>query len=402
MKKVKIGRNDACPCGSGIKYKNCCARGKKNQSFLRNPLFISVLVIFCLMTYSFAALLSSEDSHVSQAVPPEAANSSTAAVTNVAKDNSLNADRDAGHSARSVTARDDHTEEQSDANGGLYNLRARQYDPGTGRFLTPDSWEGDITRPATLNKYAYADGNPVNRTDPSGHFTIGEINTAHVIRNVLTDLQINTGMNLADAHSDPTGKSYVEDQKDALLVSAITGMAPRIFKLLDKRNKRNLLKIAGCFTAGTSVHTFRGLLHIEDIEPDDYVLAHNEMTGEWEWCRVIRTFIRHDRRILELRFEDDGGNIEKIRCTAEHPFGLKHYGWTAAKDLMPGDEIFTSSGGWVRVAGGIWLSRRQTVYNFEVEGLHNYFVGQTGVWVHNASKRKVDINPYSLPIRGTT
>ena len=23
-KSVKIGRNDLCPCGSGIKYKNCC------------------------------------------------------------------------------------------------------------------------------------------------------------------------------------------------------------------------------------------------------------------------------------------------------------------------------------------------------------------------------------------
>ncbi len=24
--KVKIGRNDPCPCGSGKKYKNCCGR----------------------------------------------------------------------------------------------------------------------------------------------------------------------------------------------------------------------------------------------------------------------------------------------------------------------------------------------------------------------------------------
>ena len=24
VKKIKIGRNDPCPCGSGKKYKNCC------------------------------------------------------------------------------------------------------------------------------------------------------------------------------------------------------------------------------------------------------------------------------------------------------------------------------------------------------------------------------------------
>jgi uncharacterized protein YecA (UPF0149 family) len=24
--KKKIGRNDLCPCGSGLKYKNCCGK----------------------------------------------------------------------------------------------------------------------------------------------------------------------------------------------------------------------------------------------------------------------------------------------------------------------------------------------------------------------------------------
>ena len=27
-KDAKIGRNDPCPCGSGVKYKLCCGRGK--------------------------------------------------------------------------------------------------------------------------------------------------------------------------------------------------------------------------------------------------------------------------------------------------------------------------------------------------------------------------------------
>ncbi len=28
--KIKVGRNDRCPCGSGHKYKNCC-EGKANR-----------------------------------------------------------------------------------------------------------------------------------------------------------------------------------------------------------------------------------------------------------------------------------------------------------------------------------------------------------------------------------
>lgn len=26
--RIKIGRNDKCPCGSGYKYKNCCMEAK--------------------------------------------------------------------------------------------------------------------------------------------------------------------------------------------------------------------------------------------------------------------------------------------------------------------------------------------------------------------------------------
>ncbi|EPS48255.1 hypothetical protein CFSAN002369_17512 [Clostridium botulinum CFSAN002369] len=29
----KIGRNEPCPCGSGKKYKNCCAKKLKNKNF---------------------------------------------------------------------------------------------------------------------------------------------------------------------------------------------------------------------------------------------------------------------------------------------------------------------------------------------------------------------------------
>jgi hypothetical protein len=37
-----------------------------------------------------------------------------------------------------------------------------------GRFLAKDPWPGDVQRPQTLNGWGYAEGNPVNLTDPSG------------------------------------------------------------------------------------------------------------------------------------------------------------------------------------------------------------------------------------------
>jgi len=59
--------------------------------------------------------------------------------------------------------------EQYDTESNLYYLRARYFNPLTGRFLTRDSANGQMTDPPSLHKYMYAAGNPVNLRDPSGH-----------------------------------------------------------------------------------------------------------------------------------------------------------------------------------------------------------------------------------------
>ena len=53
------------------------------------------------------------------------------------------------------------------SNGGLYNLRARQYDPGNGRFLSTDPVAPDPTDP-WISPYAYAGDQPTTQSDPSG------------------------------------------------------------------------------------------------------------------------------------------------------------------------------------------------------------------------------------------
>jgi len=51
----------------------------------------------------------------------------------------------------------------------LVYLRARQYAPGMGRFLTRDTWGGDGNSPMSFNRWNYTASNPINRIDPSGH-----------------------------------------------------------------------------------------------------------------------------------------------------------------------------------------------------------------------------------------
>ncbi|MDW8711039.1 RHS repeat-associated core domain-containing protein [Streptococcus suis] len=53
---------------------------------------------------------------------------------------------------------------------GFDYLRARYYDSQAGTFLTEDSYQGELTDPLSQNRYSYVHNNPVNYTDPSGHF----------------------------------------------------------------------------------------------------------------------------------------------------------------------------------------------------------------------------------------
>lgn len=61
--------------------------------------------------------------------------------------------------------------EYYDEESGLYYLRARYYDPSTGRFISRDTYEGDIANPLSINQYSYCYNNPLIYCDPSGHYT---------------------------------------------------------------------------------------------------------------------------------------------------------------------------------------------------------------------------------------
>jgi RHS repeat-associated protein len=65
--------------------------------------------------------------------------------------------------------------EQYDADLGLYYNRARYLNTDSGRFWSMDSYGGNAQDPASLHKYLYAHGNPVNGTDPSGRWNLSEV-----------------------------------------------------------------------------------------------------------------------------------------------------------------------------------------------------------------------------------
>jgi RHS repeat-associated protein len=58
-----------------------------------------------------------------------------------------------------------------DTETGLYNAKARYFDPKLGRFLTQDSYFGQIDEPPSLHRYLYGYANPTTFIDPTGHYS---------------------------------------------------------------------------------------------------------------------------------------------------------------------------------------------------------------------------------------
>ncbi|MDP2654709.1 MAG: RHS repeat-associated core domain-containing protein [Candidatus Doudnabacteria bacterium] len=64
------------------------------------------------------------------------------------------------------------TGQRLDDEVGLYYYGARYYDAGLGRFITADTVVPNPNNPQEFNRYSYVLNNPVNRVDPSGHFSL--------------------------------------------------------------------------------------------------------------------------------------------------------------------------------------------------------------------------------------
>lgn len=61
-----------------------------------------------------------------------------------------------------------YTGERFDPETGLLYLNARYMDPVLGRFISPDDWDPTKEGVGT-NRYAYAQNDPINKSDPNGH-----------------------------------------------------------------------------------------------------------------------------------------------------------------------------------------------------------------------------------------
>lgn len=105
--------------------------------------------------------------------------------------------------------------------------------------------------------------------------------------------------------------------------------------------------------------------------------------------RVSRTFVRKSDTVVDLEIRYDDGSEGTVTGTPEHPFyvpALSKY--VPLGQLDGGTRLHTEGSSGAVVVGSTWRQGDYTVFNFEVEGPHNYFVRAPGsdsaaVLVHN-------------------
>ena len=138
--------------------------------------------------------------------------------------------------------------------------------------------------------------------------------------------------------------------------------------------------------AGTSILTAVGSVAIEDIQAGDLVWAWDEETGDTALKEVVETYVNSTSELVHV-FVDG----EEIVTTPSHPFYSPAKGWTAAVHLRAGDILQLVNGEYVvveKVQHEI-LETPVTVYNFQVEDFHTYYVTNVGILVHNKCSRGV-------------
>ena len=131
--------------------------------------------------------------------------------------------------------------EYLDQDSGFYHLRARDYDPKIGRFVSRDRFEGIRNNPLTLNPYLYTNADPVNGVDPSGHFGLGGMMAAMDIRSTLSNIQIDFGMNLFDGIMDPNSVAKNMAVSTGILVLGGTGV--KLLKMLSGKFRAVISKV---------------------------------------------------------------------------------------------------------------------------------------------------------------
>lgn len=145
-----------------------------------------------------------------------------------------------------------------------------------------------------------------------------------------------------------------------------------------------------CFGKGTPVRTLSGVRPIEELCVGDLVLSQDTKTGRLGYRPV--TVVHHNPPSPTFVITAGGDTIVSSHF---HRFWVAGRGWVMARDLKAGDPIRTL-GGVMKVAS-IEPGTVQPVFNLDVEGDADFFVGEAAALVHDNTLPDLKQHPFDAP-----
>jgi hypothetical protein len=146
------------------------------------------------------------------------------------------------------------------------------------------------------------------------------------------------------------------------------------------------INATSCFAAGSAVRTLDGSRPIESIAVGDQVLTQDLRTGALSYRPVVAIFHNPPAQLLTI----DLGR-EAIKATGIHRFWKPGHGWAMSRDLRPGDVVRAMGG--VATVKSVEPAGIEPVFNLKVLQSESYFVGASGLLVHDNS----EVQPVTKP-----
>jgi RHS repeat-associated protein len=197
--------------------------------------------------------------------------------------------------------------EQYDSDLGLYYLRARYYNPLTGRFMSRDPNDGRLFEIRALHTYLYAGGDPANRIDPTGRVDLVEFGlrvtkaaAATVFLNTFScgislGFSLLTGGIAEAAEEDPFGTASTVVGCATLTVEPIPGVARGVAASVTLNTVSALSCAWGLYQAYKAENDY-----FDDLDSQNAAKAAKD--DQRFWTGITSTFVGCEASLIGLLF----------------------------------------------------------------------------------------------------
>jgi RHS repeat-associated protein len=167
---------------------------------------------------------------------------------------------------------------RNDGDDGLMHVGARYYDALVGRFISADTYLGEVGNPQSLNLYIYVENDPVNYVDPTGHAKGGSS----------LQIELQLGRAIAEKNVEGVG-TIIEALTDEATAKVVEQVMRGTLKQLPARMKTSEGALRGVRGYAKQI-----IGHAEKIAKNPNSPSRNH------WLKEIKTFIQNAGKDLKF------------------------------------------------------------------------------------------------------